>query len=227
MTAQAADVMILDGAAYPLHSTPLENYFKRAKWRPKFTISSTGNYRGYVARWEIFGIRLFLTGLFGRGWIIPQHLTGKLQPDPDPFDRDYPGTKSLRLSDMFPETAPLVPARWVTQRLVVPVGPRLIYCHAAFQSLHARYCLINVVQGRVGQIRQMDGYQWARRTRPHWPEDWYRDDPETLVTSDAVEEDDGELPDWREQDNFGLRCLLYGRAQEVALERPCGAVPSR
>src|SRR6185295_3289048 len=110
MTAQAPDVIILDGQPFSLQSTPLQQYFDQIKWRPSFSFRSTTNHRGYVARWEIFGRRLFLTGLFCAMGCIPDRLLGKLQPDPDPYEPAYHGEKSLRLVDLFPAEAPLVPA---------------------------------------------------------------------------------------------------------------------
>jgi len=106
MTAKIADIMILDGEAFELHTTPLEGYFERIKWRPACRVS-TANRRGYVARWELFGERLFLTGLFGMNWVVPEHLVGRLAPDPDPYEPSQEGVKPLRLQDLFPDQAPL------------------------------------------------------------------------------------------------------------------------
>jgi hypothetical protein len=149
MTAQTPDIIVMNGTAFELHTTPLESYFKRIEWRPSFLRRHTGNWRGYVARWEVFGERLFLTGLFGFGWMVPPNLLGKVAPDPDPFEPARDGVKSLRLPDLFPNQAPLVFAEWVTERLVVPTGPRLVYMHHGFGSLHATYRSIDVGDGRV------------------------------------------------------------------------------
>src|ERR1700694_3607128 len=99
MTAQTADIIILNGEAFKLHTTPLEGYFERIEWRP-LCRRSTAHWRGYVARWEVFGERLFLTGLFGMNWIVPPHLLAKLPPDPDPFEPAEDGVKYLRLQDL-------------------------------------------------------------------------------------------------------------------------------
>jgi hypothetical protein len=86
MTAQTPDIMILNAKAFQLYTTPLESYFERIEWRPSFLRRHTGNWRGYVARWEVFGERLFLTGLFGMDWMVPPHLLCTLTPDPNPFE---------------------------------------------------------------------------------------------------------------------------------------------
>ena len=133
--AEALDRIILDGKAFVLDEMPLESYFRRIGWRPTFIRRGPGPLRGYMARWEVFGGRLFLTGLFGMSWIVPSHLIGKLAPDPDPFEPTQDGVKSLRLPDLFPDQAPLVFADWVTERLVVPIGPSALLRRSVLRVL--------------------------------------------------------------------------------------------
>jgi len=235
VTAQAPDIFIAEGKACPLLSTPLEKFFDSIDWRPAFRYGSTGNYRGYTARWEIIGRRLFLTGLFGADWAVPDHLAGKLRPDPDPFDDEHDGTKSLRLDDLFPKEAPTVEASWVTGRLDVATGPCLVYVHHGFASLYETYKVVNVVQGRVRQVRDFEGSEWARRSGHWWPdEEWFalsgNEELGSLMWSrrqTADREDKSELPDWRGIEDPWRRGALYDRAQERALECPCGAEPPR
>src|SRR5262249_22985299 len=111
MNRQVSDTIIVDGKSFRLYSTPLERYLERGDPRPVFAAFNTAIWRGYVARWEVFGSRLFLTGLFGRGRMVPSHLIAKLPTNP--FERAGRGAKSLRLTDLFPEQAPLVFAEWV------------------------------------------------------------------------------------------------------------------
>jgi hypothetical protein len=229
VTAKIADIMILDGEALELHTTPLEGYFERIKWRPACRIS-TANRRGYVARWEIFGERLFLTGLFGMNWIIPKHLFGKLAPDLDPYEPAQDGVKSLRLQDIFPDQAPLVFAEWVTERLVVATGPRLIYVHFGFGSLHATYRTVDVAAGRVRSIRNWDGREWAQETDRIWPDDeWYKSHPQALVWPERnegrKEVETKELDHWRNVDYLPRRRMRYQYFQIEALRKPCGQAP--
>jgi hypothetical protein len=234
MTAQIADIMILDGAAFKLHTTPLEGHFERIKWRPACR-RSTGNYRGYVARWELFGERLFLTGLFAMGWNVPEHLIGKLAPDPDPYEPAPDETvrddvKSLRLQDLFPKQAPLVFAEWVTERLVVATGPRLIYVHFGFGSLHSSYRTIDVAEGRVRSIRDWDGREWARETGRFWPDDeWYKEHPQALVWPEpnarGKRAEESEPDHWRTVRDARHRRFRYQYFQIKALHKPCGQKP--
>ena len=160
--AEALDTIILDGKAFVLDETPLEGYFRRIDWRPTFIRRGPGPLRGYMARWEVFGERLFLTGLFGMSWIFPSHLIGRLAPDPDPFEPAQDGLKSLRLRDLFPDQAPLVFADWVTERLIVPMGPVLFFGSPSFGSFHATHRTIDVVEGRLRSFRDWNALEWAR-----------------------------------------------------------------
>jgi hypothetical protein len=230
MTAQVADIMILDGEAFELHTTPLEEYFERVKWRPACR-RSTANYRGYVARWELFGERLFLTGLFGMGWLVPEHLIGKLAPDPDPYEPAQDGLKSLRLQDLFPNQAPLVFAEWVTERLVVATGPRLVYMHFGFGSLHSTYRTIDVADGRVRSIRNWEGREWAQETGRSWPDEgWYKTHPEALVWPEQNPERSQvkrkEFEHWRNVKDPARRRLWYQYFQTKDLRKPCGQTPT-
>jgi hypothetical protein len=231
MTAQIPDVMILDGKAFELYSRPMDGYFERINWWPCFLRCHTGHRRGYVARWELFGERLFLTGLFGMDWMVPPHLIDGLLPDPDPFEPVRDGVKSLRLPDLFPDQAPLVFAEWVTERLIVPTGPRLVYMHHGFGSLHATYRTIDIDGGRVRSMRDWDGREWARENGRDWPDDeWYKENPQALVwpeqnpKKDEAESDDRPIK-WRVKDP-DLRWLRYQVAQRRALRKPCGQIPN-
>jgi hypothetical protein len=229
--AEALDTIILDGKAYVLYERPIEYYFRRIDWRPTFIRRGPGPLRGYMARWEIFGERLFLTGLFGMSWIVPAHLHGKLTADPDPFEPAQDGVKSLRLPDLFSDQAPLVFAEWVTERLGVPVGPRLFFGNP-FGSFHATHRTFDVVEGRVRSVRNWNALEWARETNDDWLIDEFsKNEPQLLVpteqNSDADEVDaEDDLPDWRKENDPVRRWLEYRVAQEEALRKPCGQIPS-
>lgn len=224
MTAQTPEIIILNGKVFGLHSRPLEGYFRRIKWRPTFLRRDSGNWRGYVARWEVFGERLFLTGLFGMYWMVPSRLLGKLAPDPDPFEPVEDGVKSLRLADLFPDQAPLVFAEWVTERLVVPTGSLLVYVHAGFGSLYATYRTLKVVKGRVRSFRDWDVHEWARETGH-----------ELLLGKIGKEEpDEFPWPQWNPEgeeaepsdlDDPHERSFRYEHSQIEALRKPCGQTP--
>jgi len=221
MTSQIADTIILNEEVFELHTySPLEGYFQQINWRPSFKGVSTNNRCGYVARWEVFGERLFLTGLFGTYWIVPRHLIGKRPADPDSLEPPPGGVNCLRLRDLFPDQAPLVFAEWVTARLDIPTGPPLISIFGAFGSLNATYRTLDVVEGRVRAIRDWNGREWAQHFDRYWP------DPELEQNVEWREvEEDHPFFNRRDADPIDPWCR-YKLAQITALRRPCGQRPT-
>jgi len=217
MTTQIADTIILNGEVFELHSgSPLAAYFRHINWEPSFAWMTTCILRGYVARWEVFGERLFLTGLFGTDWVVPPHLVGRL-PDPDSFLQPD-GMKCLRLADVFPDQAPLVFADWVTQRLDVPTGRALGQFYGAFGTWHETYRTLDVVEGRVRAIRDWNGPDWAEHVGRYWP-------PEPKQTADdKAEADDPGFgrPYGPSGDYDPPLSRRYELAQIDALRQPCG-----
>lgn len=65
-TPQAPDQIIYKGRYYPLMTNPLESFYE-GKTRPRFFFApgyrSSGNFRGYIATWEILENRLFLVAI--------------------------------------------------------------------------------------------------------------------------------------------------------------------
>jgi hypothetical protein len=213
------------GKPFGFHTKPLDGYFQHIRWWPRFRRGG-----GYAARWEVFGERLFLTGLFGIGWIVPRRLLGKLPPDPDPFEPEQDGAKTLRLPDLFPHQAPLVFAEWVTQRLVVPIGPRRVYVRAGFGYLHDTYRTLEVAEGCARSVRDWDALEWARETGQDWLLDELAKGPPALdlparnAERDEVEAEE-DLGYWRDLNDPIERMLSYERAQIDALRKPCGKTP--
>jgi hypothetical protein len=231
MNHQVSDTIIVDGKSFRLYSTPLYGYLERGDPRPVFAAFNTAVWRGYVARWEVFDNRLFLTGLLGRGRIVPSHLIAKLPINP--FERAGHGAKPLRLADLFREQAPLVFAEWVTERLLVPTGPRVDY--VGFQSLHATYRTIDVVEGTITSKRDWDGLEWARERGRVWRE---RNSPinereeaheqQGDYRRDAEDEPESEVFGAEHPlDSLGPQTLSSLSAEIEELRRPCGQTPGR
>jgi hypothetical protein len=229
MNRQVSDTIIVDGKSFRLYSTPFEGYLERGDPRPVFAAFNTAIWRGYVARWEVFDSRLFLTGLFGRGRMLPSHLIAKLPTNP--FERAGHGAKCLRLADLFPEQAPLVFAEWVTERLLVPTGPRVDY--VGFQSLHATYRTVDVVAGTVTSKRDWDGLEWAReRGRVRHERNSPTSEPEEAHEEQGDysrdQEDEAESEGFGSEhplDSLGPQTLISLSAQIEELRRPCGQTP--
>jgi hypothetical protein len=133
MTAQMPDRLIHRGRVRALYSTPLYDYFRRLpKYnRPVFVSTTTANWRGYVATWEIVASRLFLTNIEG-------------------FIKNEDGSQDdASLARCFPCQPHPIHATWVTDGLRCPEGRRRYYVHAGFSSHYERDRIFQVKEGEV------------------------------------------------------------------------------
>ncbi len=66
-TAQAPDKILYDNKEFNLFTNPLEDFYNNKNERPKFFIEpnivSSGNWRGYMAYWEISEESLYLKSI--------------------------------------------------------------------------------------------------------------------------------------------------------------------
>src|SRR6266508_3100092 len=105
-TAQAPDILKIDGKTYNIHTNPLEPYLLANPGRmPPAEVSSTGLWRGYIAKWLLREDRLFLDDV-------------RVPTKSEAF-------KSV-LKALFGNSAPRV-AAWFTGHLVVPTGEIVKY----------------------------------------------------------------------------------------------------
>jgi hypothetical protein len=148
-TGQAPDVLFYDNKIYDLFSNPLEPYYKNEKDRPAFKISpdalsSTGNWRGYVAYWEIEGDRLYLRGI--DAWVCTFQEFVKNQ------------CKKADLKELFGEKCVngKVEANWFSGELNIPDGKRLEYVHMGYGSVYEREIILTVESGKVAKKRVVD-----------------------------------------------------------------------
>ncbi len=141
-TGQEPDVLIYQGKTYNLFSNPLESFYKNEDERPAFKVapnvlSSTSNWRGYVATWEIRGDLLYLTNI--DSWICNfQEFIAKK-------------CKKADLKEMFGEKYGdgRVLADWFSEELRVPDGKMLEYVHMGYGSVYEREIVISVEKGKV------------------------------------------------------------------------------
>ncbi len=146
-TGQTADKIVYKGVERDLFTNPLESFYATdPERRPNFMIapltSSTGNWRGYIATWEISEGKLFLTKL--DSWICNNNVKESCEP--------------ARLSDLFPKEmiGEKVPADWFTGDLRVPDGKQLLYVHQGYGSIFERDLVFKVKSGIVGEPLVID-----------------------------------------------------------------------
>jgi hypothetical protein len=139
--------------------------------------------------------------------------------------------KFLRVADLFPEQTPLVFAEWVTERLLVPTGPRVDY--VGFQSLHATYRTIDVVEGTITSKRDWDGLEWARERGRVWcernsatsdPEDAHEEQGDYRRDQEDEPESEG-FGSEHPLDSLGPQTLSSLSTEIEELRRPCSQTP--
>ncbi len=147
-TAQTPDVLIYDNKVLDLFSNPLESYYKDEKDRPKFYIypheTSSGNWRGYVAIWEITDGELFLRGL--DSWLCDSGT-----------ETAPPLCRKADLKELFGDKVRgKVAATWFTGELRIPEGKQLAYVHMGYGSVYERDVIIKVEAGKITGQKAID-----------------------------------------------------------------------
>ena len=124
MTAQIRDKIFYKGRQYSLATEPLRPYLEAMDIR--YTGISTGNYRGYVASWEVRDKKLYLVELMIPGF----------KPEMD------------RVEDLFPEEDKTF-AEWYTGKLRIPHGELLEYVHNGYGSLYEKELFLRFLNGKL------------------------------------------------------------------------------
>ena len=156
-TGQAADVLIYQGKTYALFSNPLEDYYPDEDRRPQFMVRphtmSSGNWRGYVATWEIVGDKLYLSKI--DSWFCGGR----------PGSRSNGGCRRVTLRELFGKRVfnGRVLASWFSGELRVPDGKELEYVHMGYGSVYERDILFEVKAGKVLRREVVDN---TNRERP-------------------------------------------------------------
>ena len=145
-TGQSPDVLFYDGKIFALFSNPLEDFYKNENDRPKFYSmpnggTSSGNWRGYVAFWEIEEDSLYLKAI--DAWLC----SGK----PYEFATGRADCSKVNVRELFADLYKQgkISARWFSGELRIPDGKQLQYVHMGYGSVYERDILISVKQGKV------------------------------------------------------------------------------
>ncbi len=140
-TAQAPDYLLYQGKKYRLHVNPLEELFvENEGLRPETGITSSGNWRGYIATFSI-----------NKNSLVVSDITIE---NPDPNKKHSYLTESV-ISNVFPKE-PDRKMDWFSGLLVVPLGERIGYVHLSYASQYERYLLIRIKNGLVKESDELD-----------------------------------------------------------------------
>ena len=130
-TAQMPDLLIYQNETVGIFSNPLESYFNDTHPRPNalFEFSCTGNWRGYLATWEIKDGFLYLTKL----------VKGSCSQD----------APEIPLSTLFPNQTPPIKATWFSGELIIPQGEQLQYVHMGYGSIYEKELHLTIQAGKL------------------------------------------------------------------------------
>lgn len=137
MTAQASEILILDGEMNLMRTQPLDRYFEISGHRPALNSPHTACWRGYIGTWEIVDNRLYLVAF--KGW----------RPDYSEMD----------LTDLFPECSGKVLASWFSGKVELPTGKLLQYIHHGYASIYEKSIILKFRKGVLRSRRVRDNRQ--------------------------------------------------------------------
>jgi hypothetical protein len=155
-TAQAPDVLKIDGKTYYIHTNPLSSFLLAHPGRlPESAVVSSGLWRGYIAKWSVRESRLFLDDVS-----VPTEAY---------MDSDAPESKQYQsaLPHLFGDPAPRV-ATWFTGHLIVPTGEMVEYVHMGYGSTYSSYMVLTVVKGAIQKRREMTGAEFEKFRRAQY-----------------------------------------------------------
>ena len=139
MTAQIRDKILYKGNQYYLATEPLRPYLEAMDIN--YPGTSTGNYRGYVASWEVREDKLYLIELMIPGFT----------PEMD------------REEDLFPGEEKTF-AEWYTGKLRIPHGEVLEYVHNAYGSIYEKELFLRFLNGKlIGESEEDNRKEYEER----------------------------------------------------------------
>lgn len=130
-TAQAPDLLFYDGKELELQVNPLDEYFeKNPNKRVKNDFVSSGNWRGYIAKFEfkenIFTIKEMFTEHWGNNGVERKSVLEKV----------FPNSSERELT-------------WYSGLLVLPRDELKDYVHSGYAEEYENYILLKVINGKL------------------------------------------------------------------------------
>ncbi len=144
-TAQQPDILIYMEKKHSIYTNPLEVYFKTyPDKRPKTSIISTGNWRGYVATFEIIDSTLFLRDIEVVGGDGKNGLRTR-----SAMDEVFPGQKAIALE-------------WFNGLLTLPYGQLIHYVHMGYSSAYENYTILEIRHGTLTKTKDFKHEDYIR-----------------------------------------------------------------
>ena len=146
-TAQESDYLLYEGEKHALYTNPLDSYFEQyPEKKPESEVMSTGLWRGYVATFCITNGLLQLNDI--------EIMTSTK----DENGKSELGRQSV-INHVVPKDEVLV-IDWFTGILTLPQGEVENYVHMGYGSTYSKYTLLEIKNGKLGKVRQMDSEEY-------------------------------------------------------------------
>jgi hypothetical protein len=144
-TAQAPDILLLNGKQFSIFTNPLERFLEQnpdKRWKP--SLVSMANWRGYEATWQVKEDRLML---------MEVEVLDAFIREPD-HDESVSRLKFRSvMSAVFPGQKEVF-ADWFTGHVILLDGECIHYVHMGYASTYEKYIVLRVEKGIVTR-------QWA------------------------------------------------------------------
>ena len=180
-TAQAPDILLLQGKRQALNTNPLSAWLKANPDRlPRDGVMSSGNWRGYVATWEVAQ---------GKLWLRMVTVKYALEDD----SRGYPKYEDRDVTDrLFPGRKEIV-AECYSGTLILPTGKLVEYVHMGYGSTYESYKVVWVDRGEVSKSLDLSADQFTElrreRFRAFQKTEEYRTELAKMLKEDGDEAD--------------------------------------
>ena len=136
-TAQEGDILLLDGKKYFIYTNPLAPFLQKNPGKlPRPEVTSSSNWRGYIATWAVKNDRLVLVD------VEMKHAVTK------PGEQGFSTEPRSVMSEMFPGQKDVL-ADWFSGHVVIPDGELVHYVHMGYASIYEKYILLRVENGVV------------------------------------------------------------------------------
>lgn len=145
-TGQAPDYLIIGLDTLKIHSNPLEKYFEKNPIPENLiTMSSTGNWRGYIAYFKFIDNKLVVENIYKEEY------------------KDINGTSKYIRTSIYKEvfgSSPNFDCNFYSGLLICPSGELLEYVHMGYSSIYEKYKLFEINLGNRVKSKDFTGEEF-------------------------------------------------------------------
>jgi hypothetical protein len=168
------------GRSISFHTNPLKPFLDKSPGRvPKSDVTSSANWRGYVATWRVKDDRLILTDISILHAVTKSGQSG-LSTEP----------RSV-MADVFPSQKEVL-AEWFTGHVIIPDGKLVNYVHMGYAATYEKYIILRVERGLVTRKSATDTAGFLRFRDTQFAAFKKTDEYRKVLAESAAEAREGE-----------------------------------